>query len=307
MSNSRTRSFCFTWNNYNDEAIEVLRGLYEGGQATYVLYGREVGEMGTPHLQGYIQFTNGKSLSSAVSCLRGAHVEIRRGTIAQAVAYCKKDGDFEELGSAPLSASAKGEAEQSRWDTVKTLAKRGKLDDISSDIYIRYYGTLCKIAKDNMCVVDDLEAPCGVWFWGVPGAGKSFYARKCFPNAYFKMANKWWDGYQGEENVIMDEAELSSDKQGHHLKIWTDRYAFIAEIKGGARKIRPKVVCVTSNYPIERIFGEDEQLVAALKRRFKIVHFPFEYGKTVGGRRGTVEPPSDINAFMTCMAEKENL
>lgn len=127
-----------------------------------------------------------------------------------------------------------------------------------------------------MTEVEDLKEPVGVWYWGVPGAGKSYLARQRFPKAYLKMANKWWDGYQQQENVILDEIEKDC-KLGHHLKIWTDSYGFIAEIKGEAVKIRPKNFVITSNYSIEEVFGEDMMLVTALKRRFKVVHFPTPY------------------------------
>lgn len=59
---------------------------------------------------------------------------------------------------------------------------------------------------------------------------------------------------------------------GYHLKIWADRYAFNAEIKGSSRFIRPKVICVTSNYHPKEIW-DDESTLGPILRRFKIVQF----------------------------------
>lgn len=173
------------------------------------------------------------------------------------------------MGTVPFKRNSKTD-----WESAKQLAKRGKLDDVPPDVYIKYYRTLKDIAKDNMSKPEDLETCCGVWIYGPPGVGKSHYARNEFKDAYFKMQNKWWCGYQNEENVILD--DFDSKQLGHHLKIWADKYSFVAETKGYAINIRPKKFVVTSNYKIEDIFNEDAALCEAIKRRFIVIHIPMK-------------------------------
>lgn len=87
------------------------------------------------------------------------------------------------------------------------------------------------------------------------------------------MCNKWWDGYDNEPEVLIEDIGIEHGKiLTHHLKIWADRYSFLAESKGFARKIRPALILVTSNYSPDMIWSEQEEDLKAIKRRFNIVH-----------------------------------
>lgn len=98
--------WCFTLNNYTDENQEELRRLgTDESICTYLVFGRESGESGTPHLQGFLRFKvdirpdRVKRLLGSDRC----HIEQTRGTPLEASAYCKKDGDYEEYGRLPTS------------------------------------------------------------------------------------------------------------------------------------------------------------------------------------------------------------
>ena len=166
-----------------------------------------------------------------------------------------------------------GDATKSKWATTKELAQAGKLDEIPEDIFIKHYMTLKRIKIDYGKLPPNLEDTSGVWYWGATGTGKSRNARIDYPDAYMKLPNKWWDGYQNQEFVIIDDFDKNHACLGYHLKIWADRYAFSAEVKGSTIMIRPKVLVITSNYHPRDIWGETPNTLNPILRRFKVTEF----------------------------------
>lgn len=101
MSEKRTRSFCFTINNWTDEDALAVFAYYYFDIADYLLVGYEVGEEGTPHLQCYVHFKEAKTFTSVRKWLKRAHVTPCDGTPEQNYVYCTKGKDYEELGVLP--------------------------------------------------------------------------------------------------------------------------------------------------------------------------------------------------------------
>lgn len=77
---------------------------------------------------------------------------------------------------------------------------------------------------------------------------------------------KWWDGYQGEANVIIDEFRGSIDVS--YLLRWLDRYPCSVEKKGGSLPLRATNFWITSNLdPMMWFLDIDEQTRLAFMRR----------------------------------------
>nr|QXP07708.1 MAG: replication associated protein [Arizlama virus] len=291
---AQARAYCFTINNWSDHDFDQMQAL----EYRYLIMGKEVGENGTPHLQGYIYFENKKSFRQVKQMHVTAHWEVAQGSVEQNFLYCSKDCDFTEFGEKPMSSKRKGEVggamEITRYQNAWDKAKTGDFEDIDADIRFKCYRTLKEIKKDYMQPRETLTELMNLWIYGPPGVGKSRKAFADYPGAFNKLMNKWWDGYQDEEYVIIDDFERDTHL-GHNLKIWGDYRAFPAEVKGGCLNIRPKAIIITSNYTIDECI-ECEHMRAAIKRRYKVIHMtdPFHVNVPPLAIAPTFVPPPPV-------------
>lgn len=95
------KRWCFTLNNYTPAELTAI--CDSADRFDYLCFGRELGDSGTPHLQGFLCLKEKKRLTQVkqLDGLQRAHFEKSRGTAKQASDYCKKDGDFDEYGELP--------------------------------------------------------------------------------------------------------------------------------------------------------------------------------------------------------------
>lgn len=263
---SQGKRWCFTLNNYTDNEYNHFIDI----PCKYLIIGKEVGENGTPHLQGYIVFETNKRLSAVKRENNRAHWELARGDTASNVTYCSKDGNFLEKGVRPKSRADLALVQHDKWKDVIRSAKEGRAQDEYPREYIQYNSTILRLYEPRL---ETLNSFSGLWFYGEPGTGKSRKARNDFPGLYDKLINKWWDGYIDQSCVLIDDLGRDHLFMGSFLKRWADHYPFRGEYKGGSKVIRPQTIVVTSNYSIREIFGADDILCRALERRFTSTHF----------------------------------
>lgn len=200
-----------------------------------------------------------------------AHVEATRSAAAREYVW-KEDtavpGTRFQYGQLPHRRN-----DATDWALVRTEAQAGRLDSdaIPPDVFVRYYGSLCRIAS-NYAVPVAMDRHVDV-FWGPTGTGKSYRAyHESGPLAYRKAADsKWWDGYRGQEHCVIE--EFAGQIPLTQLLTWLDEYPVWVERKGDSVPLGVKRYWITSNihprywYPNATILQ-----VAALERRLSIHH-----------------------------------
>lgn len=102
--NKRSRGWCFTINNYTDDDIAYFMCLEDHLSFRYAVAGFEKGsKKNTPHMQCYVYYEHPQTFSLIQESVpRAAHIQeqkARRNELAYE--YCKKDGDYYEIGVPP--------------------------------------------------------------------------------------------------------------------------------------------------------------------------------------------------------------
>jgi hypothetical protein len=218
----------------------------------------------TPHLQGYVAWDNPRSLDAFKTAIsQKLHLEKTRGTPQQASDYCKKDGKFEEFGELPR------QGERTDWCVAVEQIKSGTPVEEVVESQPQLLPCIRALdaykAKTLKPLNRDVEV---IVIWGDSGSGKSRWAYDNYPDLYSKPPGKWWDGYTGQETILLD------DYYGYipytELLNVLDRYPYHAEIKGGFVWAQWKRVILTSNRPPEQWYARGLQ---ALKRRIHKIFF----------------------------------
>lgn len=284
---SKYRNFCFTINNPTENEQNTILPTV---QCEYTAYKSEIGENGTRHIQGLICFKGPKTFIGCRNKLGGrAHVENMRGTITEALEYVQKEETtdrsegatpFTERGTRPAGA---GCGQGSRTD-LEGVYREIELGTRTREIISKFPSEYIKFHKGIQACISALQPVRKwitkvFWYYGPTGTGKSKEVyEKMYEdedNWYTKMgSNKWWDGYEGEENVIIDDYRRDLCTFSQLLRL-CDRYPMKVECKGSSVQFLAKSIYITtSKNPRETWEGRCEEDIAQLNRRItEVKHF----------------------------------
>lgn len=267
------KHWVFTLNHYCDDEFVHIGSLCDPaapGPVRYLVMGREVGEGGTPHLQGYVELSTRKRLiwlKDNVS-LR-AHWEMRHGPRDAARDYCMKDGDWFETGEWVVE-------ERGRRRDVETMVEQASqgmpfydaaIDEPSTALFPHAYTKL--LEGRALSLIKPFREVEVVVKIGPTGCGKTRAAyADHWPDMFVQDCSSggeiWWDGYNGQSCLLLDDYDGCLPYR-YLLRI-LDVYPIRVKVKGAHTYGSWSKVLITTNVPVSAWYPKRAD-VSHLQRR----------------------------------------
>lgn len=282
------KNWVFTLNNPTAAEVIHLQGI----DVLYLVFQREIAESGTPHLQGMFCFSKRTTLASVRRVLSFANgdgtevscryfLDVMRGTIKEAEAYCTKEETRDPLGTVfRKGVPPSGQGSRSDLGAIAVLVRNGSSEreifEADPGAYLRYHGG---IRRASILFQGHRTEPTQVyWYFGPTGTGKSRRAGTLSPESYWKSPeNKWWDGYTGSEDVIIDDYRTDFCRFSQLLRMF-DRYPYKVETKGGSVNFRSRRIFITTPYSPADTWNlkTNEQMQQLYRRLTEVRKFTME-------------------------------
>ncbi len=216
------RNWCFT-----DFELLDWDNIFRSEKIRYVCWGSEVcPKTKRKHYQGWIQFEDKKRLTALKAITSDKlHLEVCKGTEGQNEKYCQKDNEYKCLGEFTV------QGQRSDLTNCKRILDGGgtMLDVAEANFgsYVRYNRGFekYKTELDNIRRKEWRHVEV-ILFYGKTGIGKTRTAMEFSPFKIQGSDLKWWDGYNGERDILIDEysnnvkiTELLAILDGHRLRL----------------------------------------------------------------------------------------
>nr|WAE42148.1 MAG: replication associated protein [Cressdnaviricota sp.] len=252
----KSKSWTFTINNPTEKDVQWMKDI----ECNYIIGGSEIGEEGTPHIQGFITFKRTYSLAQLKKVHKQAHWEIAQCT--DAANYCMKDMDYY------LRDERKKKGQRTDLKTAYTCVeeKQSLATYLSENKPNLQCIKVFEIAKVALSGKRDFK-PFVKWLWGPTGTGKTRQVVEKEPDLWISGEDlKWWDGYESQEAVLIDDFRSDQCTFAKLLRI-IDRYPLRVQVKGGSRELVSRRMYITSCYPPEEVYRNSNENINQLLRR----------------------------------------
>lgn len=264
VNNAQSRFWCGT-------DYELARDYTNLG-IEYGVYQRErCPESGREHVQFHFEWSERKRFSQVQKLLPKAHIE-RVRDVDKSRSYAQKE---ESRVDGPFFIGEIGKRKQV-VDVVSELKKRRAIDVVCehTSLWWRLHSMQrleCALQARNVRTTRTEL----FYVYGKTGCGKTMMASRFgkLLSTYWHQGDKWWDGYMQQDLVIVDEFHGQCFDNRLLLKLG-DYTPLQLQTKGGQVQFNSVAVIFLSNLPPEdTIFLGKDEVVDALKRRFRVINY----------------------------------
>lgn len=301
------RWWFITWNNPNHP--EDKKALLGNKLISYIKFQYEKGKTGTKHYQGVFYLKNPNTCSALRKHFPGCGYMAPVKDTKGAVTYCGKD---ESRIDGPWEAGTMP-AQGTRSDLLECksiIDGGGRMDDL----FEQSFSNAVRYGRGLKSYIDLVDKKCPrTWqtqcyvYYGDSGMGKSEAAKEetlgwqgktFWLSLEAGMHGKvWWDGYDGEENVVIDEFEQQI--RLNDLKRIIDSTPYKVPVKGGSVEFKAKRVWILSNQSPEewyrKVAPEGSTQRDALIRR---LHYVEKFFTEAKGGLGKFQGQASYNDFL---------
>lgn len=265
-----------TYNNPKIDPREYLEAWSKVDGVVFVTGQLEKGAEGTPHIQYFVQTKSQKRLGFFTGHCGHSHFELVKHDNGCEPYVNKEDTRVDgpwTFGIRPARLNKKGDLARRNQELIEKGPEQAVKDgDIALINYVKVKNAIDEFlnnTKKPEHLTGSLQDH-NLWITGPPGIGKTKYVIDKYPDYFDKDKSKWWNGYTGQDVVLIDDLEIDEKFMLGNLKRWCQHKPFMLDNKFGTLKlIRPKRIIVTSNFTIDEIWDREVDR-KALARRFKV-------------------------------------
>ena len=265
MAANQARTWVFTVNNYTEEDIKWVMVL----ECNKIVCSKEMGDEGTPHLQGAVTFKRMYTLNQLKKLHGKAHWEV--ALAKQDFNYCKKAGSEVIRDECFKMQGKRTDIENIREGLEAGDDMRQVLKKARSMASVNFAKTWFTEMADHLPKGTKIQVH---WYYGNSGTGKTKRVLdQCDP--FLPLNFKWWDGYQGQDAVLLDDLRPDWCKPAELLRLMDPyRYQYKVEIKGGSRPLIATKIYITTPWHPEDFWKDIQEDPKQLLRRIDLLlHF----------------------------------
>lgn len=300
---SKGRNVVWTLNN---PTVEEENAIKLNIEMVYVCFGHEVGESGTPHLQGYAEAKKQMTMTWWKRQLGDRiHLELRKGNQEQAILYTQKEDKENWFERGTKAKQTQGRRTDLERIKEIVMVEKGTMVDVINECtgYQALRGAQIMMTYRGYKKLDCVKKI--YWFYGGTGLGKTKRAweeaAKISPDGSDVWVSndslKWFDGYYGQKNVIIDDFRSGRDYCTFNFLLrLLDRYPVKVPIKGGYIEWEAENIWITTIKNPQDLYtfeGNVREDIGQLERRLTTV-VNFDIQREVDEMFGIVENVENV-------------